>query len=218
MESFQGAWRLGSYWILARIHDLQGRDSEMLGWLRKAFECEPRSYLSGVSHSYQFRALAIRGDIGAIELLRHVSVRMPILGRPNPFGAWVAMLCAVEGLAALDRFEDAAALRETTEEFLRHGAKFVLWCHSTRTAAGIAAACAQDWTGAEEHHQAAIHDADTAPVRILQPITRAWYAEMLAMQGDVARARVMLGEALSLYESIGMPGYARRASERLATL
>ena len=60
--------------------------------------------------------------------------------------------------------------------------------------------------------------ADSAPMRILQPITRTWYAEMLAAQGDLARARVTLAEALALYESIGMPGYAQRASERLATL
>jgi hypothetical protein len=32
-----------------------------------------------------------------------------------------------------------------------------------RTAAGIAAASARDWSRAEEHHQAAIRQANTAP-------------------------------------------------------
>ena len=41
---------------------------------------------------------------------------------------------------------------------------------------------------------------------------------MLAARGDMDRARPMLAEALASYETIGMPGYARRASERLAAI
>jgi len=41
---------------------------------------------------------------------------------------------------------------------------------------------------------------------------------MLTARGDAGRARPMLAEALGLYEAIGMPGYARRASERLAAM
>ena len=47
---------------------------------------------------------------------------------------------------------------------------------------------------------------------------REWYAAMLTARGDSGRARPMLAEALALYEAIGMPGYARRASERLAAM
>jgi len=216
-ESFQAGWRFLSHLTLACTHDFQGRDDEMLDCLRRAFECEPPSSLSGISQAAHFRARSIRGDAGSIELLGHRSVSMPVLGRRNRVGAWQAVVLTVEGLAALGCLEDAAALRQSTEEFLLTGAEFA-WPFSTRTAAGIAAACARDWTRAEEHHRAAIHVADTAPMRILQPMTRAWYAEMLAMQGDLARARVMLAEALALFESLGMPGYARRASERLSTL
>jgi hypothetical protein len=35
---------------------------------------------------------------------------------------------------------------------------------------------------------------------------------------DRERARALLAEALSLYESIGMPGFAQRTSARLAML
>jgi tetratricopeptide (TPR) repeat protein len=217
-ESFAGGYRFLSHLMLAGNYDLQGHDREMLESLRRACESEPPCYLSGASRAYEFRTMAIRGDSGAMEALRHESVRMPVAGRANPFGAWWAMTHAVEGLAALGRLDEAAGLRDAAEEFLKMGSKFGFFGYSTRTAAGIAAACARDWSRAEEHHQRAIRDADTAPVRIVQPITRAWYAEMLAAQGDAARARVMLSEALALYESIGMPGYARRASDRLATL
>jgi hypothetical protein len=36
-------------------------------------------------------------------------------------------------------------------------------------------------------------------------------------EGDRDRARVLMAEALALYEAIGMPNFARRTSERLAT-
>ena len=36
--------------------------------------------------------------------------------------------------------------------------------------------------------------------------------------GDVSRARGLLAEALAMFESLGMPGYSCRASERLASL
>jgi hypothetical protein len=88
------------------------------------------------------------------------------------------------------------------------------------TAAGVAAACAREWTRAEAHHQRAIQQADAA-YRICQPDARAWYADMLLARndsGDRERARVLLAEALSLYESIGMPGFATRTSARLAGL
>ena len=49
-------------------------------------------------------------------------------------------------------------------------------------------------------------------------MSREWYAAMLAARGDAGRARPMLAEALALYETIGMPGNARRASERLAAM
>ena len=90
-----------------------------------------------------------------------------------------------------------------------------------RNAAGIAAACAGDWTAAEEHHLTAIHQMDTAPYRVSQPIAREWYALMLLDRnaaGDRAKARVLLAEALAMYESMEMPFHANRTSSRLAAL
>jgi len=67
----------------------------------------------------------------------------------------------------------------------------------------------------------AIHQADSAPYRVAQPIARSWYAEMLLardMPGDRERAQELLTEALHLYESIGMPWHARPAADRLSAL
>ena len=64
-----------------------------------------------------------------------------------------------------------------------------------------------------EHFQA-----DTWPHRVCQPIARYWYAEMLRARGalgDGRRARDLLSEALSGFELLGMPFYARQAHEKL---
>ncbi|HEU0006261.1 MAG TPA: hypothetical protein VFS12_09755 [Terriglobia bacterium] len=53
---------------------------------------------------------------------------------------------------------------------------------------------------------------------MFQPVSREWYAAMLAARGDMDRARSTLAEALALYETIGMRGYARSTSERLAAI
>jgi len=63
----------------------------------------------------------------------------------------------------------------------------------------IAAACARNWSSADEHHRTAIHQPDTAPYRVAQPVTRAWYAEMLQSRsnpGDHDQAQVLLAQVL----------------------
>jgi hypothetical protein len=127
----------------------------------------------------------------------------------------------VEGLVWLGRQEEAAALQPHAEHVVANGPWCVYGQHLFRTSAGIAAACGHNWSRAEEHHQAAIRQADTAPYRVAQPIARYWYAEMLlrrGVAGDASSARELLTEALAIFESVGMPGYSRRASERLASL
>ena len=90
-----------------------------------------------------------------------------------------------------------------------------------RTAAGIAAACAGDWSASEQHYLTAIHQSETAPYRVAQPTAREWYATMLLDRngpGDAPKARGLLREALAMYESMGMPFHASRTGGRLATL
>jgi exonuclease III len=88
-----------------------------------------------------------------------------------------------------------------------------------RTVAGIAAACAGDWNAAEEHHQIALHQTDTAPYRHLQPVAREWYATMLLERngpGDRARAQALIGEAFAMYGSLCLPFREKHAGARLA--
>ena len=217
-ESFQIVWRYLDYCALAEIQDTQDEDAAMEDTFRRAYDCEPaQSFGTGMVTALLFRARAARGDATALDLLRDPRISMPVPSRPYRQGAYIAAVWAAEGLASLGHTADSAALLPVLEEFLGGGAEYAQ-LRSTRTAAGIAAACAREWSRSEEHHRAAIHHADTAPARIFQPVSREWYAAMLAARGDAGRARPMLAEALALYETIGMPGYARRASERLAAM
>jgi len=90
-----------------------------------------------------------------------------------------------------------------------------------RTAAGIAAACAGNWTRAEEHHRAAIARMEAVPYVTAQPIARYWYADMLAERGgagDVGAAKAMLKESIAASDKIDLALYARLARQRLARI
>src|SRR5439155_433576 len=136
-------------------------------------------------------------------------------------GAWVALERSVIGLAWLGKKEEVAALRSLCEELVLTGVWAFSYLSPFRTAAGIAAASAGDWSAAEQHHLTAIHQTDTAPYRISQPTAREWYATMLLDRnttGNAAKARILFSEALAMYESMGMPFHANRTSGRLAAL
>jgi hypothetical protein len=200
---------------------MRGNFAEAERWFRHRPEIEVKTYYSGWTDSCLFAAWAETADHRAWKAWKDRRWRLPLIGQPNPAGAWLALERSVIGLAWLDRKEEIAALRPLTEELVLTGVWAYSYLSPFRTAAGIAAACAGDWSAAEQHHLTAIHQTDTAPYRISQPTAREWYATMLLDRnapGDAAKARVLLGEALAIYESVGMPFHASRTSGRLATL
>jgi tetratricopeptide (TPR) repeat protein len=147
--------------------------------------------------------------------------KLPRAGQLNSVGDWVALERSVVGLAWMGRKDEAAALRHLAEELVGTGVWVSRAMLPFQTAAGIAAACAGDWSAAEEHYLTAIHQADTAPYRPAQPMAREWYALMLLDRngpGDAAKARGLLSEALAMYESLEMPFHANRTSAKLAAL
>ncbi len=194
--------------------------SGALGEAERWYSDEPKaggkSYLSGLSEACLFAAYAESGDTRAARAWKERGWKSPVPGQLNSLGCWTALAPSIVGLARLGWKEEAAALRPLAEELLLTGA----WTYSLlppfRTIAGIAAACAQDWEAAESHHRIALHQADSAPYRHLQPVAREWYARMLRDRirgGDAARAEVLLDEAVSIYESLGLPGRARLARQ-----
>ncbi len=144
---------------------------------------------------------------------------LPIPGIPFSTGACGCLPFVVEGLALLGRVQEAAALEPHAEHVVASGPLCAYSQHLFRTSAGIGAACAHNWTRAEEHHRTAIHQADSAPYRPAQAIARSWYGEMLLsrdMRGDRESARGLLSEAQEIYAALGMEWHARRAAGRLA--
>jgi tRNA A-37 threonylcarbamoyl transferase component Bud32/tetratricopeptide (TPR) repeat protein len=210
---------------LGMVAFLRGNLTVAERWLSKRPEVEGQTFLSGWRDAclFAFRAESEQDaeSSNAQKAWTDRSWKLPLIGQPNPWGAWLALERSVIGLAWLGKREEAAALRPLTEELLQTGVWVSLDLSPFRTAAGIAAACAGDWSAAEQHHLTAIHQTDTAPYRVSQPMAREWYATMLLDRnapGDAAKARGLFSEALAMYESVGMPFHASRAGGRLAAL
>ena len=207
--------------VLGALSHYRGRFEEAAAWFRQGLELQPPAHWRGFLVGGLFRALAAKGDPAAAEALAEAHRLLPVPGRLLTLGACGCLASTIEGLAWLGRDQEAAALEPHAEHVAANGPLCTYGQHLFRTSAGIAAACAHHWSRAEEHHRTAIEQADTAPYRVTQPVARYWYAEMLlgrGAAGDEARARDLMTEAFARFGSLGMPGYGRRASERLASL
>jgi hypothetical protein len=117
--------------------------------------------------------------------------------------------------------EKVAQLRPLTKELILTGGWLMRTSTLCQTVAGITAACAEDWAAAEEYHHTAIHQADTAPYKHMQPAAREWYAAMLLERngpGDPDKGIALLKEAEKMYEALGMTYPAKLAGNKLAPL
>lgn len=219
---FQIGWNFIAETELGSIARLRGHTAEAAAWCRRAMAPQkPQNSYSAYAPAALGLTLAQEGDPGAWDALREALRFLPHAGRLSGVGSWLSVAYVIEGLATIGRAEEAGQLRPVAEDLGVTGIAMTYTSALPRTAAGIAAACERDWGGAEEHHQAAIHQADTIPHRVAQPIARYWYAVMLLARGrqsDATSARALLGEALRMFESLGMPLYARQAGDRLAGL
>jgi eukaryotic-like serine/threonine-protein kinase len=178
-QARQIGWRFADALYLGLINFCQGRSADAIGHLGDALRAEPpRTHFSGISAASLTWVLAHVGDPGAADVLRDHPPRLPQRGHIPTQGAWGALAKVVESFALLGRRDEAAALHESTEDLVATG---VQWYANSlfATAAGIASACAREWTRAEAHHQLAIRQADAA-YRICQPQAREWYAEHVA--------------------------------------
>jgi hypothetical protein len=224
-EAHQVPWTFANSVELGTMAFLRGNLAEAERRFRDRTEIEEQTYMAGWRDACLFAFLAQSERDSESGNARKAWTdrrwKLPRNGQPNPWGAWLALERSVIGLAWLGRKEEAAALRPLTEELLLTGTWVGLDLSAFRTAAGIAAGCAGDWSAAEQHHRTAIHQTDTAPYRAAQPTAREWYASMLLdrnVPGDAAKARGLLSEALAMYESMGMPFHAGRSGAKLTAL
>lgn len=217
------AWR---FITRAHVSDhafYRGHLAEAEEWCSDPSGAEQKTAYAGSADSARFSLLARCGDERAAEAWVKRSWKLPVAGQLNSFGSWCALINSVTGLASMGRKEQAALLRPLTEELLLTGEWFMRRGILCQTVAGIAAACAGDWTAAEKHHLTAIHRTDTVPYKHLQPVAREWFAAMLLDRGkaqnaagDEAKGRALLQEAVQMYEVLGMTYPAKLASKTIA--
>jgi hypothetical protein len=219
-ENLQLGLRYIAPLYLGLSYALRGRCGEGLSHLREATDTETAGFFAGAAATLLAWVLAQEGDPGALDVLSTHPPRLPEAGIIPTAGGWTALANLIPTLACMGQHEQTAALHPWAEQLIPANVCNTWSPTMFTTSVGIAASCAKQWSRAEAHHQRAIQQAD-ASYRICQPDARAWYADMLlarAKPGDSDRARVLLSEALALYESLGMPGFAQRTSARLATM
>ena len=186
---------------------------------------ERKTYHAGIIDSARFSLFGRCGDNRATKTWARRSWQLPVVGQLNSQGSWRALIASKIGLASIGRKAEAALLRPLTQELLLMGAWQIRAGALCQTVAGIAAACAGDFTAAEEHHLTAVHQADIAPYKQLQPIAREWYAAMLLERssaqntaGDAVKGRAQLQEAVNMYEAMSMTYPAKLASKQIAAI
>ena len=144
---------------------------------------------------------------------------LKVIQPATPYDAKGMLLAAVEGLCVLGERDEAAELYPLVLEAIDSGALIVRFdCRLSQTVAGMAAAAARQWEGAEEHYRTALRQARELPHKIEQPEVRRWYARMLVDRdgpGDRDRALQLLAEAFPMYREIGMPKHVEMAEALL---
>ena len=152
-------------------------------------------------------------------VLRDQRHLLPLPGQPISLGSAVMLMSAVEGLAVLGMKEEAARFYPQFHDLVGRGIVLAHGSGLVQRVAGIAAASGGNWDGAEAHFEAALREAHELPHKIEQPEVRRWYADMLIERGapdDVEKARGLLGEAIEMYRTIGMPRHIELADGALA--
>ena len=205
---------LASFW--------RGQWDDARGHIARSLEFEqqmrhPRTAFSIWSNAVMVKVYTGDGDIGA--LLDERASLLPQAGSRNSNGAWGLLLKTVEARVLLGQADQAASLYPLVLEALDTGTVTEFQTMELlRTGAGTAAAAGRKWEEAEGHYRVALQQAEALPHKIAQPEVRRWYGRMLLDRnaaGDRDKARTTLGEAIEMYEQIGMRRHVEMAKELL---
>ena len=213
------AWRSWSYATLGLARFYAGDWTMARSELDTAVRLHPESYWDGMVPSFVLVARAYAGEREALDPLHADRSRLLGIRDENPWRVWEQLVNVVESLAVLGDSKDAADLYPLVLNGIQKGVvvtwQLCLW----QMVAGIAAASGEHWDAAQEHFETALRQAHDLPHKIAQPEVRRWYARMLldrSAPGDHDKARTMLGEAVEVYEAIGMRRHLEIAREMLS--
>ncbi len=216
-ESSHFGWLFTIETILGGILLYRDHTKEGLSLLTRAAS-GPTTHFSGFPQGLLALGMSAGEMEGAANACTDAMRFLPRPGTSRGTGAWHAVLGLTEALCLTGRREEAGRLQLEAEKIAAE------WdCNMVGfpvlTAAGIAAACARDWTHAEAHHHASIARMEAVPYVTAQPIARYWYADMLAERrspGDIEAAKALLQASITASDAIGLVMYARLARRKFA--
>jgi tetratricopeptide (TPR) repeat protein len=206
-------WVNSSYSWLAVARFLAGDWDGAHRYFEKAAAAEPAGALNGLDGGllFEFLAYAGKGE-EALELLDlYGDSNMPSAGRPNTWGQWAAVCCAVEGFFQLGERQRAARCYDVVVGGIRRTRTICVNsadCRLLQRAAAIAATAACRWDDAQQHFEAALQQAADLPHLPEQAHTRRFFAQMLIERdrpGDRVEAGRLAHESADLYRRMGMP-------------
>ena len=171
-----------------------------------------------------FAGTALAGRVDrARTLCSTVQPCLPVLGRRNIVGAWIALEATVTGLALVGDREPCGALYPLTIALAETGLVRDPFGEAVGpTTPQLVAAMAADAAGhadkAREHFETALRQARELPHRILQPTVLYWYGRALGDTSDAAdqaRGRAMVEAALTDFRALEMVTHANLAEQFL---
>jgi len=166
---------------------------------------------------YQFFMTAHTHPGRALAILDAHAGALPVPGQPAFASAWTAPRLVLEGLLRLGDRARAAALYPLFLEMEQMGIVGDIR-GITEVGAGIAAAAGARWEDAECHFESGLRLANEHPHVAEQADVRYWHAWMLLERraaGDAERARVLLAEAMPMFERSGRRRRLRECGELL---
>lgn len=216
-ESSHFGWQFLVESVLGGVLLYRDRIEEGISLLTRAAR-GPTTHFTGFPEGLLALGMTAAEMEGAANACTDAKRHLPRRGVSRGAGAWHAVLGLTEALALSGRREEAGRLQPEAEKIAAEwDCNYVGF--PVRTAAGIAAACAGDWTRAEAHHRASIARMEAVPYVTAQAIARYWYADMLAERGgpgDIEAAKALLQASITASDAIGLVLYARLARRRFA--
>lgn len=184
--------------------------------LQEAVRMEPAgTTMAGWAWAFLFDLYAYTGQREiALSMLHAKQSELPRAGRPNPFGSWVMLLSAIEGLVVLGERASAAKMYPLVLDCISGTGAICINFRDGRLlerVAGIAAAAGGQWENADRHFRTALDQARRIPHRVEEAHTLRFYAKMLTDRNaptDRKQAEGLLQQAEAHYRRMGMNRHA----------
>ena len=179
-------------------------------------------FYQGMPEGNLFAATALSGQHDrARALIPMVVSRLPVSGRRNVHGAFLALDAFVTGLTVIGDRDHCRALYPLTLDYIHTGQVFssiVSGPSTPQLAAALAADAAGLTDQSRDHFETALRQAREAPMRLLQPTVLYWYGRALSAAPDASdrsRGRAMVETALTDFRALEMILHANLAEQFL---